>query len=135
MKQKTSDQWLRAVCKTCSVPYLNETVMSITRGQLLERTGSRYAPAIPAEGLGQIENAEGPCVFIGKPCDEAASQSARKLRPAVPRFSGFGVFRFWLKNLRFKEKLGSFFGTAKLVYTKKLIRPCNVGGDTGGSLL
>lgn len=127
MRPKTSDRWLRTVCKTSGVPYLNETVMSTTRGQLLERTSSRYAPVSPAEGLSQIENAEGSCVFIGKACDAAAVQFARKLRPAMPRFSGFGIFRFWLKNLSFKEKLSSFFDTAKRVYAKKLTRPCNVG--------
>jgi len=73
---------------------------------------------------------------------------------AVSHFSGYGVFRHWLKNLSFKEKLitlgripsrlrrkicldtdsiprglprGSSFGTAKRVYVKNLIRPCNVG--------
>lgn len=51
----------------------------------------------------------------------------RAMGAAVPRFSGFGMFRFWLKSLSFKEKLSSFLGTAKRVYAKKLTRPCNVG--------
>lgn len=63
------------------VPYLNETVMSTTRGELLARTGSRYAPASPCDGLDLILKAPGPCIFIGKPCDVAAVNRARRLRP------------------------------------------------------
>lgn len=65
------------------VPYLNETVLSKGRDELLSRTGSRYSPASPCEGLGRIEEAEGPCVFIGKPCDVAAASMARKVRPKL----------------------------------------------------
>lgn len=65
------------------IPYLNQTVMSTCRRELLDRTGSRYAPASPAEGLGRIEKAESKCVFIGKPCDAAALQKARSLRPEL----------------------------------------------------
>jgi coenzyme F420 hydrogenase subunit beta len=65
------------------VPYLNETVTSRARADLLRATGSRYAPASPCEGLQSIEDAEGPCVFIGKPCDVAAAQMARKIRPGL----------------------------------------------------
>lgn len=54
------------------VPYLNETVLSATRDELLAATGSRYAPASPCDRLDLIRDAEGPCVFIGKPCDVAA---------------------------------------------------------------
>ncbi len=76
------------------VPYLNKTVMSISRADLLRRTGSRYAPASPAEGLGQIEQAAAPCVFIGKPCDAAAAQSARKLRPSLDEKLGLVIAFF-----------------------------------------
>ncbi len=76
------------------VPYLNETVMSKSRDELLARTGSRYAPASPAEGLAQIEAASSPCVFIGKPCDVAAVQSARQLRPSLDEKLGLVVAFF-----------------------------------------
>lgn len=46
---------------------------------------------------------------------------------AVPRLSGFWMFWFWLKKLSSKEKLSSFFGTAKRGYAKKLTCPCNIG--------
>ncbi len=65
------------------IPYLNQTVMSTSRSELLARTGSRYAPASPAEGLDRIAKAESKCVFIGKPCDAAAVQKARSLRPEL----------------------------------------------------
>ena len=64
-------------------PYLNETVLSNSRTEILAATGSRYAPASPCDGLGLVETAEGPCVFIGKPCDVAATQLARRLRPRL----------------------------------------------------
>jgi coenzyme F420 hydrogenase subunit beta len=73
------------------VPYLNETVMSHSRDELLARTGSRYAPASPCDGLAQVEAAAAPCVFIGKPCDVAAVQKARKMRPALDAKIGFTI--------------------------------------------
>lgn len=64
-------------------PHLNETVVSRSREELLARTGSRYAPASPCDGLATIENAPESMVFIGKPCDVAATRKARALRPAL----------------------------------------------------
>jgi coenzyme F420 hydrogenase subunit beta len=66
-------------------PHLNRTVISRSRDELLGATGSRYAPASPCEGLGLVEAADGPCVFIGKPCDVAAVHKARRLRPELDR--------------------------------------------------
>jgi len=62
-------------------PVFNRTVFSRDRAALLAATGSRYAPASPCEGLGLIEQAAAPCVFIGKPCDVAA---ARRLADRSP---------------------------------------------------
>lgn len=76
------------------LPYTNETVFSTSRQELLERTGSRYAPASPADGLKQIEDADGPCVFIGKPCDVAAVQRARKMRPRLDKNLGLTIAFF-----------------------------------------
>lgn len=75
-------------------PLFNETVLSTTRQEILEATGSRYAPASPCEGLGLIEEAPGPCVFIGKPCDVAAVQRARRMRPALDERVGLTVAIF-----------------------------------------
>jgi coenzyme F420 hydrogenase subunit beta len=65
------------------VPYLNRTVMSRSRIDMLARTGSRYAPASPCDGLQAIEDAPAGCVFIGKPCDVAGANMAAALRPAL----------------------------------------------------
>lgn len=76
------------------VPYLNQTVLSTSRAELLERTGSRYAPASPCDGLQLVEDAPRPCVFIGKPCDVAAVQNARKLRPGLDAKIGLTIAFF-----------------------------------------
>jgi coenzyme F420 hydrogenase subunit beta len=76
------------------VPYLNETVYSASRADLLARAGSRYAPASPCDGLELIETAERASVFIGKPCDVAAAQNTRKLRPVLDEKLGLVIAFF-----------------------------------------
>ena len=76
------------------LPYLNRTVISRSRAELLRRTGSRYAPASPCDGLGAIEEGAGPFVFIGKPCDVAATRKARHLRPELDRNLGLTIAFF-----------------------------------------
>jgi coenzyme F420 hydrogenase subunit beta len=75
-------------------PYLNHTVLSRTRADILAATGSRYAPASACDGLQIIEDAPAPCVFIGKPCDVAAVQKARRLRPALDAKVGLTIAFF-----------------------------------------
>jgi coenzyme F420 hydrogenase subunit beta len=69
-------------------PWRNLTVVSRTREELLSRAGSRYTPSSPCEQLKLIENASGPCVFIGRPCDAAAAMALRKIRPQLDRNLG-----------------------------------------------
>jgi coenzyme F420 hydrogenase subunit beta len=69
-------------------PWSNKTVQSRTRKELLERAGSRYAPASPCEGLEAIESSPRPCVFIGKPCDAAAVAMLRQQHPGLDRKLG-----------------------------------------------
>ncbi len=76
------------------VPWLNETVLSTGRDEMLERTGSRYAPASPCDRLDLIDEAPGPCVFIGKPCDVAALAKVRKRRPELDAKIAFTVAIF-----------------------------------------
>lgn len=76
------------------VPYLNRTVLSRTRAELLAATGSRYAPASPCDGLQQVVDAPGPCVFIGKPCDVAATAKARGQRPSLDANLGLTIAIF-----------------------------------------
>jgi len=75
-------------------PHLNTTVMSATRAELLARTGSRYAPASPCDGLGMIERADGPCVFVGKPCDVAGARKSAAQRDALDRNLGLAIAFF-----------------------------------------
>ena len=53
-------------------PWMNCTVCSRTRDELLSRTGSRYQASSPCDSLKIIEKSDSPSVFIGKPCDVAA---------------------------------------------------------------
>lgn len=69
-------------------PWGNQTAQSTTRDEILSRTGSRYAPASPCDGLKSIEDSSQPCVFIGKPCDTAAVSKLRQIRPALDRNLG-----------------------------------------------
>lgn len=64
-------------------PWENRTAISKTKADLLKRTGSRYAPSSPCDGLELVEKSSKPCVFIGKPCDAAAAMMARKQNPQL----------------------------------------------------
>lgn len=78
-------------------PYLNETVYSRSRADVLARTGSRYAPASPCDGLQRIEESSGRSVFIGKPCDVAAVAALRQAasgRPALTEKLGLTIAFF-----------------------------------------
>lgn len=57
-------------------PRRNEAVVSRDRAELLRGSGSRYAPASPCERLDSLHEANGPMVFIGKPCDVTAAKTA-----------------------------------------------------------
>ena len=76
------------------IPYLNHTVLSKTREQLLSGAGSRYAPASPCDGLQMAEDAPSPCVFIGKPCDVVAVRKAMGLRPKLAEKIGLTIAFF-----------------------------------------
>jgi coenzyme F420 hydrogenase subunit beta len=69
-------------------PWRNTTVVSRTREDVLSHAGSRYAPSSPCDSLRRIEDSDGPCVFIGKPCDAAAVMALRKERPRLDRNLG-----------------------------------------------
>jgi coenzyme F420 hydrogenase subunit beta len=58
-------------------PLSNIPVLSRVKEDLLTYTGSRYAPAAPCEKLDWVENAPGPVVFIGKPCDVVALRKSQ----------------------------------------------------------
>ena len=53
-------------------PLQNTVYLSTNKQELIERSGSRYAPAAVCEKLNSIIDGKQSCVFIGKPCDVAA---------------------------------------------------------------
>jgi len=75
-------------------PLKNKTVLSVSRAEIVARTGSRYAPASPCDGLSMVAAAPDPCVFIGKPCDVTAVTLARTLRSELAENMGvtIGIF-------------------------------------------
>lgn len=75
-------------------PYMNQTVISRSRKELLERNGSRYSPASPAEALKSIEESSEQLVFIGKPCDVTAVKNARKIRSELDKKLGLVIAFF-----------------------------------------
>lgn len=75
-------------------PYLNKTTMSKNRSSILAATGSRYSPASPCEKLQEVENAPAPCLFIGKPCDVAAVNNARRYKSDLDAKIGLTIACF-----------------------------------------
>lgn len=75
-------------------PWRNRTVFSLAREELIKRSGSRYSPASPCDGLASIEAAPSPSVFIGKPCDVAALRKAGEMRPALKSKTGLALSIF-----------------------------------------
>lgn len=76
------------------MPFLNETILSTTREELMSATGSRYAPASPCDRLDLVRDAPAPCVFIGKPCDVAATSKARAVDVALDEKLGLTIAIF-----------------------------------------
>lgn len=69
----------------------NRTFVSRTRKELIDRTGSRYAPGAPCEGLSQAEIENGSFVFVGKPCDIAGLRKATAIRPQLTEKVGLAI--------------------------------------------
>jgi coenzyme F420 hydrogenase subunit beta len=56
-------------------PWMNRNHISRTREDVLARAGSRYAPSAPCAALSDLPSTGAPHVFIGKPCDAAATSA------------------------------------------------------------
>lgn len=69
-------------------PWANKSVRSGSRQEILNRAGSRYAPASPCDMLDTIEAENNSSVFIGKPCDTAAATKMRQQRQGLDRNLG-----------------------------------------------
>ena len=75
-------------------PIENIPTFSTTKEELLQTTGSRYAPAAPCQAFDLIKNANGKCMFISKPCDCAALRKACELDPDLATNVGLIVSIF-----------------------------------------
>ena len=69
-------------------PWMNRNYVSRDRAGVLARAGSRYAPSAPCAALSDIDEGDGPCVFIGKPCDAAAMSELIRREPELRRKVG-----------------------------------------------
>jgi coenzyme F420 hydrogenase subunit beta len=75
-------------------PTRNRTKMSRSLGELMSNAGSRYAPASVCDRLDLIEQAPGPCVFIGQPSEVTALRKAQRLRPRLAEKTGLALSFF-----------------------------------------
>ena len=96
------------------IPFLNQSAISRNRDQLLEGSGSRYAPASPCDRLSEVEQAEKPVVMIGKPCDIAAANKAALERPGLRQNLGLsiGIFCAGVPSLSASFDLMRHLGSA-----------------------
>jgi len=76
------------------VPWRNIPVFSKTQEELVAFSGSRYAPAAPCERFDWIEQADGKCIFIGKPCDVAALRKSQAVNPKLDEKVGLAISIF-----------------------------------------
>ncbi len=72
-------------------PYKNKTLLSLSRTDILSKSGSRYLPASPCDGLEQLESAPQPCVFIGKPCDISGLRKAQAEKTELINKTGVAI--------------------------------------------
>jgi coenzyme F420 hydrogenase subunit beta len=67
------------------IPWINKTYFSAQKDEILSRSGSRYAPASPCDGLEIVETSKGTSIFIGKPCDVTGLRMAEKANHELKR--------------------------------------------------
>jgi len=93
-------------------PLTNVAVISRDRNELLDRTGSRYAPAGPCSGFGLLSRDGASFIFAGKPCDIAAVRKWQALRRETSDRIAIAISIFCAGtpstrgSLRILEKLG-----------------------------
>jgi len=97
-------------------PLANTAVVSRERAGLLERTGSRYAPAAPCLGLDLLNEKGASYVFVGKPCDVVALRKWQEANPEAGRHVALAVSIFCA-------------GTPSTQGTKKVLEELNVASE------
>lgn len=82
LEQKLVDGVIQIQAST-SDPLLNVAVFSHSRENIIASSGSRYAPASPAEALRQVAASDKKYLFIGKPCDVGAVRQMQQYNPKL----------------------------------------------------
>lgn len=75
-------------------PVRNQTRYSRTREELINHTGSRYAPASVCDHIDWVEDAESTSVVIGQPSEITALRKAQLKRPALDHKVGLALSFF-----------------------------------------
>ncbi|EDY80461.1 Coenzyme F420 hydrogenase/dehydrogenase, beta subunit C terminal domain family protein [Verrucomicrobiia bacterium DG1235] len=75
-------------------PLRNRTTYSKSKEELLERTGSRYAPASLLDQLEVVEKANGQSVIIGQPSEIVALRKIENVRPDLSEKVGIALSFF-----------------------------------------
>jgi coenzyme F420 hydrogenase subunit beta len=64
-------------------PTANQTVISVSRAEVMAAAGSRYAPSAPLADLEPCLESDLRHAFVGKPCDVAALRALSRIDPRV----------------------------------------------------
>lgn len=75
-------------------PRFNKASVSRNRSELLEGSGSRYAPASVCDGLPELKNINGSAIVVGKPCDIAGALQVSKLDVEIAKKIGATISIF-----------------------------------------
>jgi len=113
-------------------PLANAAVISRNRTELLERTGSRYAPAAPCSGLNLLDADGAPYVFAGKPCDVVALRKWQALKPQRGRqiACAISIFCAGTPSTQGTKKILEQFGVPPEEVTAFRYRGCGWPGRT-----
>ena len=76
-------EFVLQIAADADAPLRNGPRRSFTAAEILERSGSRYAPAAPLADLDALLRAGRRFAVVGKPCDIAALRSYARIEPAV----------------------------------------------------
>ncbi|WP_169566128.1 Coenzyme F420 hydrogenase/dehydrogenase, beta subunit C-terminal domain [Sneathiella limimaris] len=109
--------------------YREPTEGEIGKSLIVVRTekGKRFLEAAVAEGFIYLENSDASLLPRSQPNLIKARGmlwgrllALRLAGASVPKYKGFGMARYWLRELTFRERLSSILGTIKRVYAKGL---------------
>ena len=98
-------------------PWKNKTYLSQRKEEVVLRSGSRYSPASPCDGLAAMKKAKKPSVFIGKPCDVCGLRLAQRNNTELSQKTSLAIGFFCA-------------GTPSTLGTLELLRQQNIEPET-----